>query len=625
MLRIGSRWCVVLSLLFANALTAQETYSPIGQELEDSAQTVLPTTPEILAQLEESRKAVEALPDQVKISALFQLLSIELRFADKQPAKNTIQKILSLIPSAEKESVQAQVFEAVAVAQTNIGDYTESVKTLDRIAKTNFRAEKQLNVAGKIIEDTEKNKPEKPFDVTDLLRQSLAGAVETKDVALEALVNVILGREQLKQGKIDEAKITLAKARKKAREIEEIEERNLVALIVQSLANYGQSRDAQAMIETVADDEMKQNLRGIVAVVLAENGKIDEAQNLAKTFKPSDLTDEIILRIVQAAAKTITAVKFQELAQLASSPEGREALFTRAFQILWKNKREDVAAELAEQLLPGITPEKTAEIRQMINFLKFESLVDAKKFDEAAQILETFDVSLKPVATRNLLLYRFREDGKWNDDLLNQMSVTFSAEEKKQIESLRAESEKASQIENIENRFNVLFQIFGTQWENADVQGCRRTLGLMFDAIEKSPDPALIVKYRLDLLSIQSQLNDKAGVRENLVKLLQFLDGVKDVMTLKDLVPEEQEEPRSQQESSRPVLTLKPPVDESAVWDAVFSVYLSAVVIAKQTGADSETKKAFEKAKTIADSENDALRKVEKLLTLSLLLADIAR
>jgi hypothetical protein len=54
-----------------------------------------------------------------------------------------------------------------------------------------------------------------------------------------------------------------------------------------------------------------------------------------------------------------------------------------------------------------------------------------------------------------------------------------------------------------------------------------------------------------------------------------------------------------------------------------FQVYVLITVLWYRISANDEAKKSFQKAKDIADSESDAMRKIEKLLTLSQLLSQL--
>jgi hypothetical protein len=609
---------VVFSSILA---AAQEKPLPKKPEL-------LQKTPELLAMIAETRQSLESLPNTQKIPVLFQLLDIELHFTDKQPAQNTIQQVLTLIPSVEKESIQAQIIEAVAFALADIGDYEQCVKTLDLIVKPLVRAEKQLNVAEKIIEDiedkikksnTDKNETVKQFDATDLLRKSLAGAVEAKDAGLESLVSVILGRELAKQGKVDESKILFEKARKKARELEEVEERNLVAVMIRSLIIVDRQPEAWAMIETVTGEENKLFLTGQIAITLAQEGKITDAINLIKIIKRGDeIRNNTIAIIIRSLVKTITVEQIIELAGLSSSDEFQQRLLENTYHELLNNKRYDIIAELAQ--FWGNVAES--------NSYHLKLLTDAKKFDEAAKYIETLDAVLKPQASRQLVLAKIEQQGEISEELLNQIFTTYSEEEKKKIELFQQETENVLKIDNPEERLTALLQLSQFQFEIYDLRGVRKTLGLMLETVEKLDVPRISVEYQLLVAELQMNY-DKSGAKKTFSQLQKYLDGIKDVRKLKGLFPNESVQPEptvsetSTSQQSQPIVKLNPSpsADEIEGNNNLFQVYTQIGFLWYSVGENVEAKKFFQKAKEFADSESDVIRKVEKLLTLSLLLA----
>jgi tetratricopeptide (TPR) repeat protein len=592
----------------------------------------LQKTPELLALMAETHQSLELLPVEKKIPVLFQLLSLELRFADKQPALNTIQQVLKLIPSVEKESIKAQMIEAVAFAQADLGDYVESVKTLDQIAKPSVRAEKQLNVAEKILEDiektekssTDKNEAVKQFEVTDLLRQSLAGAVEAKDAALESLVSVILGRELAKQEKVDESKILFEKARKKARELEDVEEQNIIALIVRNLILVDRQAEALAMIETITNEEDKLHLLGLATITLAQEGKIADAENILKVlkFENNERKDNFISNIALDSVKTITLEQILALVKQISSPEVQKLLLVNMLDQLSKNNRNNIVAELVDHL------ENVAKNQLIPRLWHLKLLIDAGKFDEAAKFIETMDADLKPQSLRQLVMAKIEQQGEASEELLNQFFATYSEEEKRKIEQFQQETENALKINDPEERLAGLCQVFDhqTQAELSDLRGAWKTLGAMLETEKKLyDDPRIIVNQQLTIADIQIQMYDKSGAKENLRQVQKLLDGIKDAREFKNPFRREPNQPESTvsetTEPSQPILRLNSSADEIEGNDNLFHVYVLITVMWYGIGENDDAKKTFQKAKDIADSESEVIRKIEKLLTLSQLLA----
>jgi hypothetical protein len=584
--------------------------------------------PELSALMAEIHQLLESLPDTEKVPFLFQLLSLELRLADKQPAQNTIRQVLKLIPSIEKESMQAQIIEAVAFAQADLGGYLESVKTLNLIAKPSLRAQKQFNVAEKIIKDAEKveksnadkNETVNQFDVTDLLQKSLAGAVEVKDAGLESLVSAILARELAKQGKIDESKIFFEKARKKAKELEDVEEQKIIALIVQSLIFVDRQAEALAMIETVANEEDKLHLFKLAAIMFAGKGKIADAENILKVlkFENDEMKDNFVGNIILNfldSTQTITAEQILTLTNQTGSSEFRERLLQDICAYLLKNNRNDIAEELVKQ----------SESQLLLHHNRLKLLVDAGKFDEAIKIIETHNFAWKRQAVlqliaQQLITTKVQQEDDVFEELLNLLSSIYSEEEQEKITQLQQEAENVFKITNTDERLMKLNEVLQSQLQITDIRGSRKTLRRILEIIEKLHDPHKVILSQLDIANLQIELRDKMGVKESLNRLQQYLDEIKDVRILKGLINNGsvQSEPTNSamETSSQPVLKLNQLADEIESNDNLFQVYIAIMIHWYMIGENDEAKKSFQKAKDIADSESDAKRRVDKFCTL---------
>ncbi|MDR1962279.1 MAG: hypothetical protein LBQ50_00700, partial [Planctomycetaceae bacterium] len=477
MIRSSFLSCVLLTIFnFALAL-AQE--SPSTETPFPPAS--LKATPEILALIAESHQLLEQLPEEERAMALFQVLELQFLFADKQPARKTIQEILALIPSIEKDSVRTQICEATAVILAELGDFGQCVQTLNQITKPVDRAEKQLNVAEQILNNAEMTKTPISFDMTGLLQSALTGAVEAKDKGLESLVSIVLARELAKQGKIEESKILFESARKKAREIEEIEEQNLIGFMVRSMIGVGMQPEAMAMIETVTEEDAKRLLMGQAAVAMAQEGKTKDAGVLVKTFKPGDMKDNVLVRVAETAAKTITVEQILELAKQTASPESREKFLERTFLALLENKRDDAASELAGH------SENAPEYQKRLQLWQLESLIDEKKFAEAEKNIATlspdsatFPPELKQSLLRQLILIEIQAKGLSNE-LLNRLTATFSEEDEKNRALLQAEAEKAAKMDDFNESMLSLEQIIQSQIQMLDLQSAAKTFRLLFE------------------------------------------------------------------------------------------------------------------------------------------------
>jgi hypothetical protein len=108
---------------------------------------------------------------------------------------------------------------------------------------------------------------------------------------------------------------------------------------------------------------------------------------------------------------------------------------------------------------------------------------------------------------------------------------------------------------------------------------------------------------------------------------LQLLENTIEITSLSGLVPEEQTPPAAETPGTpngMPKIKLKKPVNESAIKDQLFNVYIAVGDSLSGIDADTESKLAFNKAKALADGETDTGKKVEKLFLLSQILAETA-
>lgn len=598
---------------------------------------MLTATPDVLARIEKVRSTVDSLKsDDEKIAALFQLLSFELRFTDKAPARKTLSEIEKRLENVQKEPTRTQMMEAIAYNYGEIGDFDAAVKMMDRITDVSLRAEIRLNIAERFINEKEENEKngkntdvEPKFDVVDLLRKAVAGAEEAKDAGLEAIATTVLARELAKQGDLEQAKPLFMAARKKAREIEEIEERNVVALIVRSLIQYDMVPDALAMVETVADEELKQAIFSLAVVSLAQNGKFDEAEKMLATMKEGDIKDSTVIGVAKEyAQKTGDAAlpsenlskKMLALAAQMSSAERKEIFVQNTLPALLDNGKYDVVENLV-----GLS-ENAQEIRLTLKLRELESLIEAKNYADAEKLIGTMDDRFKPMATRHLLLAEIR-NGADPAAMKDRIAKTLSEEEKQQRDEIQKEFEKAATLNNFEDRMAARYEVMQAQIKLFDLDGARKTVAKMLeDATAPSMEPSKLVTHRLLLARIQTELDDKVAARENLRQLLKYLGELKDVMVLKDLVPPEESRPGAQDDNadvSTPIIALKAPVDEKAVKAQLFVVYVSTADALGKVGDLDDAKVAADRAAALLDETTDPVKKIEGLMLLTQILAEI--
>lgn len=602
MSRLSLSLCIVSLWMCCSFVSAQEAPEP------------LQSTPAVLGQIAEARQAIEKLPTEEKVTAHFRLLSLLVRFEDKTPARETIATILKLVPTIEKELTQQQLLEAVAYTQADNGDFTAALETVDRIGRVSSRANARLTIVERILGDNETtNTGKKPKDVLPILRQAISDAVEAQNAGLEAVARVLFGKELARQGKTDEARAEFTTARKKAAEIEAVEERNVVAMIVRSEVETGMIPEAMALLETIADEEMKRGITGYAAVVLVQEEKNDEANKLIDSLKADDYRDNILMGIVREMAKTISPAKIQELTGRLSNPERKEIFLQNAARVLLESDRVDAAAEIAEKLADD------TQIQTELRVAQLQKLLEEKKYDEAQKLVEAFtDEQVRLAAMRYILITRFRNGA--SEDVQKLAEATFSDDEKQQAGQLRKEVEKVAEIADSDQRMAALSEIVQAQFSLLDLLGARKTLGLMLQNAEAMEDAARSVKYRVALSMMQTELGD-SGVRENLTKTLAYLDGIKDLDKLAGLVPED--DPMEGDEPQQAALVVKGRVDKDDIQTQLFEVYLTIANVFGNADDASGAKKAFQKAKEVAENDSNEIRKTEKLLLLSQILAEL--
>lgn len=613
MSRIILSCCFVLTFLFAPVLTAQQA--------NNGSSEPYPATPAVLRMIEkceESLKELEKPEDKALI--LFQMLSLETRLTDKEPARRTIGTLLELVSTMEREGTRMQILEAVAQAQAELGDYESGIKTASQIGQNATRAEGLLNLAEKIIGDNEEKKAEKPFDVTGLLRQAAAGAAEAKDPGLEALVSAILGRELAKQGKIEDARNAFDASRNKAREIEQVEERNTIALIVRGQVQNGMIDDALKLIENVPSEEYKEAFTALASIALAQVGKTAESMEMLAKLQAGDAKDNALIGIGREYAEKESAEKLLELAALTSSPERKEMFLGNVLPILMEKKRFDIAAELGKQSASA------TELETVLKMQPLETLIEEKKFDEAQKFIDTLeDESIRQNALRHLVLARIKETG--GNDALTLAEATQSEEEKKAISTLEPEMTRAAEIKDPDDRMTAYFEILETQFQLFDLRGVSKTIEKMLQTVSENPDPAKKLVGRIVVSRIQMELNDTKGAKENIGQLVKALDETKDLNTLQGLVPEDRNPMPLQDDAqdTSPILTLKVPVSEDAIRDQVFQIYLTASDALAQMEEWTEANKTLQKSARLAEAETDPAKKAQKLLLLAQVQAEFDR
>ena len=569
---------------------------------QDAAEYVKPQpikpTPEILALFAESLQAAEKVEPTTRAGTLFRLLDFSSQFEDKTTAKKIIDILMALAPSLEMEDVRNEIYAALSQFHCDMEQYSEAAAVLQRIAEPADRCQPQLRLACQIIFEHEENKMLKPFDATGLLRQAITGAVESKNEGLEGIARAWMGRELARQGKLAEAAALFDEALKTAQKMGQ-QGRGIVAAVLQCQVKYDLIDDAQATLKTPEDPQIKEALPGLFARFLFEFGKFDEVEKFIKTLPADEDRDALIHGYTQENMKTITEAKVRELSALISSDTSREQFLLTVAALLQKGNRTDTALQVSKHL-------KEPEGAKMALFIgKVDSMLDENKFAEAIKFLEDSkeEESIRHHLMRQILTRQFNETH--DDSVAAKMAELHTSAEKISIAELRETANQALKNPSVDDRMDILAEIFQNQCKIMDIAGSKQTLKLIGGQLDKETDPVKIVQFRLFLSRFQLEAGDKAGVKENLAKLMQTLAAVKDIKDLKSLLPE--------QETA---------AGEPAIQHELFRVYWSIAMLLVRADAAAESKAAFAKALELARLESDAARKAEKLLILADFMAE---
>jgi len=575
-------------------------------------------TPEILALFEESLQSLAQVDPNPRAGSLFQLLGFAIHLDDKAPAKKIVESLAAIAPAIEEEVLRNQLYDGIANAFCDLQEYAGAVAILQRIAKPEDRYKSQLNLAVKLVLGHEQDKTLKPFDASELLNQVALGAnqAEPKDSHAVALAYSLLGRELARLEKPAESAVAFAEAINIAKAATDIREKmQIVQLVLQSQVLYSQLEAAQTTIQTLEDPEIRRAMNGAFVQALIQNEKFDEAEKLIKALPAEGAGRELFVpRWVGANIEKITDAKVGEFAALLTD-ESRESFLQSVVAHLLKINRSDVAVQVTKRLKDTVGAERALFAGKM------ELLLEEKKFAEALQEIAASkeEEGIKQYLKQQVLKMQFDETR--DEDVLTKIMETFTGENKIALEEMRTEAAKAGEIADLDERMNLLFGILQDQLSITDIIGARQTVKVLTEQLAKETDPAQSIDYRLLLGRFQIAIQDKAGAKENIGKLLQMLAAVKDLKELKDLVP--QPEPAlGSGEGERVVVALPGAADESAIRNHLFQVYVMSANILAEADAPAESKSALEKAKTLTAQETNATQKVEKLLMLAQFLAE---
>ncbi|MDR1053506.1 MAG: hypothetical protein LBL39_04970 [Planctomycetaceae bacterium] len=577
--------------------------------------------------IERASQLVEKIAQpEDRLGKLFELLTFESQFEDKQYAQKTMQTILQQISTLESGAVKNNFYEVLALAQSNIGDYKQINVTLNNLPQSIEKSQIQFDLAEKILYEKEESKLPIPVEVAELLRLAYAGAGVAKDTGLEALAAMQLGRVLAKAGKIDEAKNFLNIAMQKSDELEETESKNIKQSVLRVMTQNKIYKEVTAELAKTKSQETKDLYWGIVLQTLAEEGQIDEAKKGLPGIKLADVRDMIGVAISREIAKKGTVAELLELSKQMSSDERREIFVQNAISFLLQNKRNETAAQLINQInQTGANPESL----ERYNLILIASMIDDKNFDEAEKKIATIaKINYKMDMSRYLILSRIKANGL--KSVVGKVQPFYTNEEKQQIAALNAETGKLATIKDNSERAKAGFALFLKHVEILNPDGIQAATQVFLNDVDKLSSPAQILDYQYNTARLHFELGNFDGVRESLNRSVRYLDGVKDLMQLKELVLIEQEGTASTNNvalndaANTATKTKTPEVTEAMIRERLFLTYTSICAMYIDINDIDAAAKIYEKSKQyLAPVDDNPVKQFDQIGNLSKLLLQL--
>ena len=613
MFRSLTLFCVVTAI----ALSPFPGWGLFAQDTSTKPEKVK-VTPEILSLFNEAQLSLTTAEPKLRAGGLFQWLGFAVHFDDNAHTRKIANDLLTLAPSIEPVELRNQLHEGVANVLCELEEYAEAASVLNRIVNPAERYGSQLNLAIRLVREREEDKTRGPFDATELLRGAIAGAVGANDAPSEAAARIFLGRELARQGKQAESVAAFAEVMRTAQKVASAEQKgDIVNVLFQSQVLYDQMDGARATLQTISDPEYRQ----LCVEVLLQNNKYDEAERLLKTFPASGNRDLLLYSFAVESIKTITDEKIAELLSLVSSDEQRERFLQRLVTELQKNERGDLAVQTGKRLKKG----DDATLALFIG--KVSALIIEKRFAEAVQLIDQSEVeeTIRRQSKQQILAMQYQETHE--EAVVQQIAESFTTSEKIAINELNEEAKKAAQLSNSAEQMEIFWEILQEQLQLMDLAGARQTMQLFATQLDKETDPVRLIQHRLLLARLQAEIREKQKLKENLGKLTQMLSAITDLKVLKDLAPQQPQQapaaaPGGAIRLDLPGMGGAPVIDESAIRDQLFQVYLLIASQFAKADAQAESKAAIEKAKALARLDQNAVQKSEKLLILAQFLAD---
>lgn len=625
-------------------------------------------SPEVFALLKQAEDLVPEIKQPLaQVEMMREVIATQIQLKDKSTIKPAIQKYLALLPQLEP-NIQTQVVQDVIAIQLLIGDWEATKEPLAKISNAANRIETQLSMLDQMLgqleekqEKQKKNTEKKPEDeavfagqlkhATALAKQTVEDALkDSKDVSAQSLAALFWGNLLAMSGNKVEAKTAFDLSYEKAKGLESVEKVERLISVLRCQVTYGMIEEAKTLLAAITATEFKDNAVvkdqaiGNIATALAKTGKINDALLILGTMSLPDAKDNALLEIAKDALETSTAEELLKLLPLASEPKRRELLVNLMIQELVGLKRNDIVDALIEHSTQKL------QIRIYQKQVAFEALVQEKKFDEAAKIIESFtkeeketmdaganqpgsaqvESELSPSAERMQMMKRYIaiiqfQSGDKEKAIALIKTVQSEGEQKLFKQIIQKKMEDAKEKPVAAERFDVIFDVAQVQGQLTDLEGIQQSLALLDEILDKVEKPTEKLICLTRLIDLQSTWGDKEGVKSRVAAIIRLIDETKDVTAFKDLVPQPESALPPLADPQQPILNMqiKPPVDTNAIKSHLGIVFIELASILRGIEEMDGAKKSFARAVETLPSEQDVVLRCRKTILFARFLLEL--
>ena len=522
----------------------------------------------------EAFEAIEKLASPTETAGAYVELGHALaQVGDEEGIGMVIERLEDVSPSFSKAAERAQVTDAIAFLQVERGRPGDAMKTVYQIKLPRECGESLLNLAEKILSDRERPpvREQPTTDVLPILRAARLKAKEAKDIGLEVMAGAVLARELMKSGRsgdAEEAKTLFTEVREQAKGLEEIEERDFVAVLILYMIQTGLESEAAALVQGGRDEAVRDVFRARLSLAYLQEKNDEKAEQALKDIRENEAHDNALFHLLLARAERTDegapdAAGLEKIVRQANDPAFGAVVLDPTLKELVRAKRYETALEFdrlvgeskSEYLLRSlwiqalcddgrlsdalavagqIREEETKAdflktIRVAVGFSRFT----AGDLEGMKEVLEPLrdETKIKEVA-ENVAAARKVDDplerGRQLDPLLNAQFELGDCEGAKETFLLLEAT--ALQIEDPRRRFETLIGLLqsGSRFDDKTLSG--RIVGELLATISDVADipEAQRVRFALEMLSQWERLGDREWVESTTAKTLEMIGTLRD-------------------------------------------------------------------------------------------------